>query len=259
MRHLLLPDAQVKKGVPIDHLEALGNYIVAKKPDVIINIGDFADMPSLSSYEKPGSKYYENARYADDVEASHIAMNALLSPIKKYNKQQRKNKKSLYKPRMVLTLGNHENRISRAINADPVKMEGTVSVEDLGYADYGWEVHDFLDVVDIDGILYSHYFCNPNSLTGNPVGGTVQSKLNNIKRSFSMGHQQSLQYGISYDGAGNPLQGLVAGAFYQHDEDYMGAQKNKQHWRGAVMKNEVKDGTYDPCFVSLNFLLKEYL
>lgn len=258
MRHLMIPDCQIKPGVPTNHLKALGNYIVEKKPDVLINIGDFADMPSLSSYEKPGSKHMEGQRYADDIGAAKEAMEILLSPIKKYNKQQRKNKKGLYRPRMVLTLGNHENRIERAINADPVKMEGNISVDHLEYDKYGWEVHSFLDVVTIDGIAYSHYFCNPNSNTSNPVAGTVQSKLNNLKCSFSMGHQQKLQYGMSYDASGKRLHGLVAGAFYQHDEHYMGPQGNQQHWRGVVVKNEVRDGTYDPCFVSLDYLLKEY-
>lgn len=259
MKHLMIPDTQVKKGVPINHLRALGNYIVEKKPDVIVHIGDHADMPSLSSYEKPGSKYFEGQRYTDDIESAREGMEELLEPLWRYNRQQRRNKKSLYRPRMVLTLGNHENRIVRAVNADPVKFEGLISVDDLGYKEYGWEVHDFLEPVLIDGVLYCHYFVNPNSLTGNPVGGTIMTKLNNLKHSFSQGHQQALQYGMAYDARGARMHGLVAGAFYQHDEHYMGPQKNKQHWRGVVMKNEVKDGQYDPCFVSLNFLLENYL
>lgn len=48
---LYIPDCQIKPDVPLDHLRWLGNYIVKKQPDIIVNGGDFADMPSLSSYD----------------------------------------------------------------------------------------------------------------------------------------------------------------------------------------------------------------
>ena len=259
MRHLFIPDAQVHPGVDTSHLEALGNYIVAKKPDVIINIGDFADMPSLSSYESPGSKKLEGARYQEDIASVHEAMYRLLGPVHKHNRNRKKNKKATYNPRMVMTLGNHENRIQRAIDRDPVKLEGVISLSDLQYDEFGWEVHDFLDIVSIDGVAYSHYFVNPSSLTGSPIGGTIENKLRHLGCSFSMGHQQTRQYGSKYLATGQEIHGLVAGAFYMHDEDYMGPQKNRQHWRGIVVKNEVKDGTYDPCFVSMDYLLNNYL
>ena len=66
--HLIIPDVQVKPGHDYSFLKAIGNYIVKKRPDVIINIGDFADMPSLSSYDK-GKKSFEGRRYKHDVEA----------------------------------------------------------------------------------------------------------------------------------------------------------------------------------------------
>ena len=50
MKILLIPDTQVKENVDLTHLTALGNFIVHKKPDIIVHIGDHYDMPSLSSY-----------------------------------------------------------------------------------------------------------------------------------------------------------------------------------------------------------------
>ena len=35
--HMIVPDTQVREGVPLDHLRAAGNYIVDKKPDTIIS------------------------------------------------------------------------------------------------------------------------------------------------------------------------------------------------------------------------------
>jgi hypothetical protein len=57
--------------------------------------------------------------------------------------------------------------------------------------------------------------------------------------------------------ANKPQHGLVAGSFYIHDEDYKGPQGN-EHWRGIIVKHEVENGTYDPMFVSLNYLCKRY-
>ena len=74
-----------------------------------------------------------------------------------------------------------------------------------------------------------------------------------------MGHQQTLQYGVQYLTDGSCRQGLVAGSFYQHDEPYMGEQGNASHWRGMVMKNEVENGSYDPCFLSIDYLLDRWV
>lgn len=67
LRILVIPDCQVKPGVPLDHMSWIGKLIVDKKPDVIVNIGDFADIPSLSSYDV-GKKSFEGRRYVDDLE-----------------------------------------------------------------------------------------------------------------------------------------------------------------------------------------------
>jgi len=257
MKHLFIPDCQVKPGDDTSHLLALGRYIADKKPDKIINIGDFADMPSLSSYEKPGSKYFEGKSYKEDTEAAKEANDLLLKPLRALQERQRANKKRVYSPEMHLCLGNHEHRITRAIHTDPVKLEGVIGIEDLEY-DKDWIVHPFLDVVNLDGILYSHYFVNQLSLKKNVLGGTMDNKLQKIGSSFSMGHQQTLQYGMRYLTDGTRHQGLVCGAFYQHEEEYMGPQGN-HYWCGVVIKNQVKDGTYDPCFVSIDYLMRKYL
>src|ERR1035437_4527529 len=76
--HLIIPDCQVHSGVPIQHLEWVGKYIAQKRPDVIVCIGDFADMPSLCSYDK-GKKSFEGRRYVLDIEAAREAMELLVS------------------------------------------------------------------------------------------------------------------------------------------------------------------------------------
>ena len=253
---MMIPDAQVKKGVPLNHLRALGNYIVDKKPDVLVNIGDFADMPSLSSYDKPGSKKTEGARYKDDIAATHEAMDELMGPIFEYNKGKRK--KNRYTPKMIFCLGNHEDRINRAINQNPRHFEGVIGIEDLNYEAYGWEVYPFLEMVEIGGVYFSHYFVNPNSKIKNVISGNMTTNLKNVGFSFCMGHQQILDVGMLYRTNGDSIQGVIAGAFYQHDEGYMGPQGNPSHWRGAIMLNEVQNGNFDIMPLSMDYLLRKW-
>ncbi len=131
MKHLVIPDCQVKPGQSVKYLENIGRYIVEKLPEVIVCIGDFADMPSLSSYDT-GKKSFEGRTYKADVRAVHKGMEALLGPLLKFQEKQRKLKKKVYKPRMILTLGNHEDRKTRAVEYDR-KLEDLISIENLNY------------------------------------------------------------------------------------------------------------------------------
>ena len=252
MKHLVIPDCQVKPGHSVDYLRHIGNYIVAKQPDVIVCIGDFADMPSLSSYDI-GKKSFEGRRYLADIEAAKEGMETLLAPIWRYNKNAAKNHKRLYQPRYVLTLGNHENRIVRAVN-DDAKLEGVLSLDALNYKGYGWEVFPFLDVVVLDGIAYSHYFVT--GVAGRPAS-SASVQLTKKHMSCIAGHQQGLQIATGNRADGALLTSVIAGSCYEHNEDYLGPQGNK-HWRGILMCHDVHDGQFDHMPVSLKFLKERY-
>ena len=66
MKHLIIPDTQVKPDSPTDHLRWAGLYAVKMRPDVIVHIGDHWDMPSLNSYSGAGCKSFEGNRYIKD-------------------------------------------------------------------------------------------------------------------------------------------------------------------------------------------------
>jgi hypothetical protein len=251
IKHFFIPDVQAKPGSKVDFLRAAGNYIVEKKPDVIIQIGDFADLPSLSSYDR-GLKSFEGRNYTDDLWAAREAMDALLEPLFKYNDRARKNKDKLYKPRMVLTLGNHENRINRVINEDR-KLEGLISTNDLPYQD--WEVVPFLEVECIDGVAYSHFFTS--GCMGRPIT-TAQALLTKKHMSCIAGHQQGRQIAYARRADGREMTAIISGSFYEHDEDYMDHQSN-QVWKGCWMLHEVNDGAFDEMAVSLRYLKENYL
>lgn len=202
MKILFIPDSQCKPGDDFTFLRRIGRYIVDKKPDIIVHAGDFADLPSLSSYDK-GKRSYEGRRYKADIKAAHDGMEALLGPMREYNLMRIRNKQSSYRPRMVMTLGNHENRINRTINDEPL-LDGTISTDDLRYAEYGWEVHPFLEVVVIENIAFSHYFTT--GLMGRPASSAA-AMLGKKHMSCIAGHQQGQAVGNRRKGGWAPDHG----------------------------------------------------
>jgi hypothetical protein len=246
IEHMYLPDTQLRPGVPTNHLPAAANYACSKRPNTIIIGGDWWDLPSLSSYEKPGSQFFEGVSLEADIEFGNEAMDEFLGIIAKERG---------YSPRIVFTEGNHEYRMMRAINDDPTRLAGLLGRHNFRLP--GVEYHNFLDIVTIDGIMYSHYFCNPQSLMRGVLGGQMDNRLNKLKRSFTQGHQQTLMTGSQYLPDGSRIRGLVAGAFYQHDEEYAGPQGHN-YWRGCIYKHEVVNGDYDLMELSLPYLVEHW-
>lgn len=250
---LIIPDAQVKPGVDLTHIHHAGKMIVDEQPDVIVNIGDWFDLPSLSSYDK-GTLAAEGRRLHQDIKAGQEAMDVLFKPLKAFQADQKARKKKAYQPRMIFCCGNHEQRVER-IPANAPELEGVVGYELLGLEKWGWEVYDFLSPVEVGGITFIHY--TPNPFTGKPYGGTALNILKNVGKSFVMGHKQTLDIAIR-PVYGNQMQlGIVSGAFYSHMEAYKG-EVNNNHWRGLVLLNNVKDGFGDPTFLSIETLAQRY-
>jgi len=253
MKIMVIPDTQVKPGISLEHLEWTGKYMVDKKPDVVVHLGDFADMWSLSSYDV-GKKSFEGRRYLSDIEAAHNGMRLLLGPLWDYNNRAAKNHEKRYQPRRVMLGGNHEERIIKAVEND-AKLDGVLSLNDLSYEEFGWEYHAFLRPVIIEGVAFCHYF--PSGVLGRPVT-TATALLNKMHMSCVAGHLPGLQFARSARADGCQLTGIIAGSFYQHEEEYMAPIVNRQHWHGILMLHDVHDGDFDIMPVSINYLRRKY-
>lgn len=239
-----IPDAQVKDGVPTNHLRAAGRYIARKRPDVLVCGGDFADLPSLSVHESPGHKNREGQRYRKDVDAVRRAMDELMGPI---------HAEPGYDPEKVFTMGNHDDYINRAILMDP-KWEGTISTADLGYEQHGWKLVPYRQPVVIGGVAFCHYF--PSGVRDQPIT-TARALLTKMHISSVAGHQQGRDVAYARRGDGKQMMGIITGSFYQHDMNYLSPFSNK-HWRGMLFMHEVKDGEFDEMWLSINYLLRKH-
>ena len=249
---MVIPDPQAKPGHTFEHMSWAGQYAVDKQPDVIICIGDLWDMPSLSVYDI-GKKGFEGRKYVDDIKAGKDAMEAFMAPIKAYNKKAKIDKKKQYKPKLVFTLGNHEQRIERAIDADR-KLEGLLSYDDFELEKNGWKVVPYLQPIVIDGVAYCHFFTS--GVMGRPVS-SARLMLNKKHMSCVMGHVQDRDIAFQKRADGTCMTGIFSGIFYQHSESYLNAQTNGS-WAGIWMLHDVRDGAFDEMPVSLSYLRKRY-
>lgn len=245
-RHFLIPDTQCKPGDPTQHMKWIGAAIKRYEPDVVVHLGDHWDFPSLSTWSAAGSKDKEGARVHADIEAGNKALDILEEAMDGFKPK-----------RKVLLRGNHENRLARFVENDP-RLDGVVGFHLLNDVANGWEVVDYFrgspKAIEIDGISYAHFF--PNPMTGKPIGGTINNRLAKIGKTFVQGHQQGLLQGNVQYATGRIAHGIVAGSSYLGDEDYKGMANT--HWRGVVVLNEVKDGTFCEMPLTLNYLCGEY-
>jgi hypothetical protein len=244
MKIVVIADTQrrpdnVQVNTPLDI--AIGNMIVEEQPDVVVHIGDHFDMPSLSTYDIPKNnrRTIDGREVAADVAAGRESMGRILAPLRDLQERQRNSKHRVYRPRMVFTLGNHEERILRF-----PELRGLVGISDL-FAGTPWEVYDYLEPVTFGGVEFVHYAANP--LSGRPYGGSAEYRLNNTNMSL-----------VEVLNNGRALSFLVGGACYLHDEPYKGPQGNN-HFRGAFILHNVKDGVYDLEQVSCARMMEEYL
>lgn len=251
-KHLVIPDTQIKPGVPTQHIDWIANYATEKRPDVIVIMGDWADMPSLSSYDV-GTMKAEGRRIKEDIAVANEALDRFMRPIKAARDRSFRLHQKRWEPELEFLEGNHEHRILRAVNMDP-KIEGLVHPADLKFREHGFHVSPFLKVRPVDGIAYCHYFVS--GVMGKPIT-TARALLAKQHMSCFAGHQQGRDIAYSKRADGKKMTAIICGSCYLHDEDYLNAQSN-QHWRGVYMLHEVNDGQFDEMPVSLNFLKERF-
>jgi len=221
---IFLPDKQVKPNHKQEHLKWAGKLITQESPDIVVDAGDHFDMPSLSTYDR-GKKRAEGARYTRDIKAGNDALALMEENIKRFKGEKH------------FTLGNHEQRIMRHVEAFP-ELEGVLSYDDFDLTKYGWTVHPFLRPVKLNGVYFSHYFPKTakGTVTANSsrIGaGSAELQIKANMCSCIAGHKQGFSY------AEHPVgkvihQSIIAGSFYQHDEHYLGFQGN-DYWRGVLV------------------------
>lgn len=242
-KHLVIPDPHCKVGVSNDRFTWAGKLAKDVDPDVIICLGDWVNMDSLSHFDR-GTMSFENRRYQKEIDHAHDAL-------ERFNKAYGKKKR-----RMVMLGGNHEHRITRFVESNP-ELDGKMSVEDIGFEDFGWEYHPYEKPVDIDGILYCHHF--PSGVLGKPISGEhiASGLLKKTFQSATVGHSHTWDHAVRGTPTGRHIMGLCAGCYLDHNEPYAKSTM-PLWWKGLVVKHNVHNGVYDLSQYSIKDIRRTY-
>jgi len=154
-------------------------------------------------------------------------------------------------------------RIKTAISFDP-RLEGKkygISFEHLQTNKWFNEYHQYENgapaIHNYDGVDYAHYVGAGNF--GRAISGMHHAYGLLQKRycSVSVGHSHKRGMYFKDDVGSNGIIGSVLGCYKGAPESWAG-QANKEWWTGVVIKRNVADGMYEPQWISMDTLRKEY-
>lgn len=242
---LVVPDSHAHPDFSNVRYTWLAKLIIDVKPDFVVDIGDWFDMPSLSSYDK-GKTSFEGRRYFKDIGAGVEAQDRVKTELSRRKKKL---------PKLFRILGNHEHRIQRAIDLDSI-LEGTIGLADLESKEYGWEELPFLTSLEINGVRFQHYFTT--GVKNLPVGGSHQAftLLSKEHTSCVMGHTHTLDRAIQPAG-GRFIQSAVVGCYQDYDAPWAGPS-NARWNRGIYIMKDVENGIWNDEWISINRLKEVY-
>jgi len=154
-------------------------------------------------------------------------------------------------------------RIKTALSVDP-RLEGSrygISFSHLQTKTHFDEYHEYENsapaIANYGGVDYAHFFAPGNSsraVSGiHHAYGLIQARA----VSSTCGHSH-LRSSYFKDGAGaNGLVASVVGCYKGKAESWAG-QANRSWWKGVLVKREVENGMYEPQWISMDTLKKEY-
>lgn len=259
MNILVIGDAHARPGIRQDRFTWLGKIIVDLEPDVVIDMGDWGDFESLSSYDGSiltgGSRRlasFEGRRYKKDVEAAVEARDRVHLELQRAGKKR---------PRRIALGGNHDDeRLRRAVNIVP-ELEGLISPDDLQVEQYGWERIPFGEQIEVGGFIFKHYFTS--GALGKPTAGDhpAHKLLQTQYRSCVAGHDHLFNEAHRTSNGGKRIQAFKAGCFLDPSqrEDY--AREANDLWsKGLLFMQGVRQGVCEDGFtwLSMSAIAREY-
>lgn len=239
IRVLYFTDAHNQPDMPIDRFKWLASLCNELDPDILFDGGDGDDINSLCAYEKNESyKGKLKPSLARDLEAA-AQMRATI------------NKYLLVKPRKIITLGNHEDRIWRFENDNP-EMHGiptAIYTKDILEAS-GWEWHPYREYVNIGGTTINGVTYGGVDFVHVPMNkrkeyegeNAVKQVTQHIVRDIVFGHIHELQFFQMGKVNNHSVTAYCGGCFMP--QNYIPSYckyTRKEFWYGAHLIT-IKDG-----------------
>ena len=248
--YIVIPDQHAHDEHDNNRADWAGKLIRDIKPDVVVNMGDAIDLPSLSSYDK-GKRSFHGRSYKKDLDAHLDFQERLWAPMKRQKKKM---------PARYVLEGNHEHRVERALDLSPELVE-TLGFKDFRFDDYYDQVVRYEGgtpgILDLDGILFAHYFIT--GVSGKPISSEHPAHAHLMKNGCSSvaAHTHLFDYTTRTNIQGKTINAIVAGCYQDYINDWSG--NIGKLWRsGIVILRNVEAGDFDLQWVGIDSLKREY-
>lgn len=243
----------------------LADYIIDQiktlAPDetlYVMDLGDFMDLKSLSSYDK-GKGEAELERLELDIDFGRDARTRLMQPVLDYLEHLKVGHRRVPRVQWVCLLGNHENRWARFRGENPAWVDFDGLPDDLSRASsLGAEVVPFLVPKEIAGIHFCHYYYKKDSRYA--IGGVTPARalMTFLKKSAVSGHTHEWDVHGATTIVGT-IRCLYAGCYYEHDEKYPGPQGHSNITRAITVLHDCEDGAYNEVKIPIQDLKEKYI
>lgn len=258
---LPIPDCHVEPNQSQERFNKLGNLILDKKPDIILFMGDFVSLSSLSRWDSDKKLTMEGKRYINDITAANEALDLILKPYYHYlfkcNSYWKVGKAKQYSPKIYYLGGNHEYWLQRYVELNP-QMEGHIDVpKDLKLQNRNIEFVPYKKYVEIDNILFTHV---PINAAQQPVGGkyALHRALELTAKSIVFAHTHKWeQTAIHRHAGGNLIQALTCGCYFEETPVYA-EDCIHSYWKGVSILTTNGKGNFDAEQISLDRIYSTY-
>lgn len=178
------------------------------RPDVLVIIGDFVDLLSVSSHAKKAS---DEKKLAKEIAAGNKALDQICA---------------LNIPRVVYIFGNHESRLARYLNANAPELDELLTLEEkFRLKERGIEYVKYGDFLRIGKMAFTHD-------VGRVGVNTARQSLQDFGDNICVGHSHRASTVYSGSVEGKTHVGLNVGWLGDYNAiDYRNRHTAKREWQ----------------------------
>lgn len=246
---LVIADSHVCPGQDNSRFEYLGRFITHRRPDTIIQLGDFASMESLSRWDKDKRLKIEGRRFLSDVHAARDAWSIIDYHVERLQELQKKRKDRLYRPTLLWFEGNHEDWLAQYVDRnaellDLLDLRKEFDIKENLYSSFKW--FRWKEVCEQDGILFCHApIGRVGPISSKYISSRVLAEIANNSMVFGHTHRRNCDTISRYCFEGSSIiRAVNAGCFFEETPEYAEGNNN-DYWKGILLLHVMDDGEFD--------------
>lgn len=255
---LVIPDSHTEPGQDLSRFDWAAKLIVHQRPDLIVELGDFMSVDSLSSWNRNKRLTLEQMRFEHEVDSAIEAIKRLFAPLQKLQQLQRRQHMAIYRPITVHCGGNHEDRVPRYAETHPEMALTLDRRMERVFAPHTFVI-PYKEFYEYNGIMFTHAPCNA---AGSPVAGkyALARATDLVQKSTVFGHLHRREH-LNFARHGMDQQDVIqifsAGAFFKQVDSYVAGATN-HYCRCLQLLHVTGYGRFDPEEWSLTRLEQVY-